>query len=74
MAASRPLTSTEHNLKELQEKLYKQWPGVTDERLADAELDNAYDLFKSKTKKPTSNIFIETVNQIVTKELYTMHV
>ncbi|KAM8710576.1 hypothetical protein ACLKA7_017233 [Drosophila subpalustris] len=67
MVASRPLTSTEPNLKELQEKLYEQWPGVSNERLADAELDTAYDLFKFKTKKPISNIITDSINQIMTK-------
>ncbi|KAL7732212.1 hypothetical protein ACLKA6_018452 [Drosophila palustris] len=74
MVASRPWTSTEPNLKELQEKLYQQWPGVSDERLADAELDNAYELFKFKTKKPISNIFTDSFNQIMTKKSYTMRV
>lgn len=37
------------------EELYRQTPAVPDERLADAELDNAYELFKLRPRRPTEN-------------------
>ncbi|EDV96508.1 GH16284 [Drosophila grimshawi] len=52
MVASKPLSSSQQTSKEKQQELYKQWPGVEDERFADAEVDNAYELYKEKTRKP----------------------
>ncbi|KRF84494.1 uncharacterized protein Dvir_GJ26279 [Drosophila virilis] len=52
VVTSLPMSSTSQPNRELQEKLYQQWPGVEDERLADAEVDNAYELYKHKTRKP----------------------
>lgn len=72
IATSRPLTLAEQPSQEVQEELYRQWPGVLDERLADAELDNAYDLFKSQTKRPISKINITADNRAVTNEIHTM--
>ncbi|XP_044570879.1 uncharacterized protein LOC123256957 [Drosophila ananassae] len=37
------------------EELYRQTPPVPDERLADAELDSAYDTFNLRPRKPTEN-------------------
>ncbi|KRF97655.1 uncharacterized protein Dwil_GK26766, partial [Drosophila willistoni] len=37
------------------EELYRQTPAVPDERMADAELDNAYELFNLKPQRPTKS-------------------
>ncbi|XP_022218682.2 uncharacterized protein LOC111071572 [Drosophila obscura] len=37
------------------EEIYWQTPAVPDERLADAEVDNAYELFNLRPKPTTSN-------------------
>ncbi|KAH8406848.1 hypothetical protein KR222_006194, partial [Zaprionus bogoriensis] len=46
MTACQPL-ATKSNLDR-----YKEWPGVPDERLADAELDSAYEIYKNQTARP----------------------
>lgn len=46
MTASHPLVKSNSSLECLE-----NWPGVPDERLADAELDtaNGYEMFKNQT-------------------------
>ncbi|XP_064544752.1 uncharacterized protein LOC135432845 isoform X1 [Drosophila montana] len=65
MVTNLPMSSTSQPSRELQEKLYQQWPGVEDERLADAELDNAYELYKHKTRKP--KILQDSPNDILSE-------
>ncbi|XP_017862348.1 PREDICTED: uncharacterized protein LOC108613416 [Drosophila arizonae] len=63
----QPTGSTRSPDRELQELLYDQWPGVEDERDADAELDNAYELYKYKTRRP--KVLQDISNAIDTHEL-----
>ncbi|EDW18428.1 uncharacterized protein Dmoj_GI13228 [Drosophila mojavensis] len=63
----QPTGSTRSPDRVLQELLYEQWPGVEDERDADAELDNAYELYKHKTRRP--KILQDILNAIDTHDL-----
>lgn len=61
------MRSTSSPDRELLEKLYEQWPGVDDERDADAEVDNAYELYKHKTRRP--KILQDVGNAIFEREV-----
>ncbi|XP_034110808.1 uncharacterized protein LOC117572235 [Drosophila albomicans] len=69
MIGARPLTSTEQP----SQGRHPNWPGVPDERLADAEVDNAYELFKWQTEPSTSvknsKVDMGSINRAMTNEL-----
>lgn len=44
MTASHPLVKSSSTVE-----CWENWPAVPDERLADAELDNAYEIYKNQT-------------------------